>query len=389
MDNSYVLRWLESSSNYLNSPETFHGSSSWHRVPFFSHDRFFSTRPRVLQKAEKETNIQLLTAQPPPVVSCCEKKDVGIQVQMDIIQAKSKHCLCQPRRHISCWLSQPELKDSPTNPALFSQPMISQHHTCPKESSFKTVQSSLRQPFDDHNTRKSFSFGQNSLYDRAVAVWRIIQAEKSVADHSPSDFSIIETNTSPSSSKSLNEQSSDEGDEENQFANDEKQNSETIVDLEPSRQSYPPNCLHKMFDHDFESNSFVVSQSGRIKCHAGIQEQRSSILTSPVLAQQTSQSVMFPMSYINQFSPNNPDRRDSDKAIYQYQQQLLTSALTYKSMLRSFRPRRNQHKARRVSISHTKVKPTCAVLPKLSNCFERPLKFRKVTNLSLSKRKIK
>ena len=401
MDNSHVLRWLEASSKHYNLPETAQYPSS----NFLSENKLFSSGAKRLQGTDKKLPIKSLAAQPSPVVSCHEKKDVGVQVQLDIgqnpclprpsmslmfanspcQQLNKTPCLYHSSKHISCWPSVPEPRES-SKQSFSSRPVPSQHHICLGNINLNGTQSCFNKPIST-TTQKSFSVGQNSLNKRAMAVWREIQAEKSVAELSPSDFSVIGTNTSFSPSTISNdEQSRGEDDEGNQFADDEEAVNETLLDEESMAQR--EHNLNKLFWGNHESKSFVESQNARIKFQAELQKQNSNRLKSPVKAQKTCQNVMFPLSYINQFSPDNPARRDSDMTTYQYEQQLIASTPSYKNMLKCFKPRRNQQQVRTASASPTKVKPICPLWLVDDAVKERPSKCRKITKLSPAKTKL-
>ncbi|GFS12127.1 hypothetical protein ElyMa_006689400 [Elysia marginata] len=386
MDNSHVLRWLEASRKHYDPVSPL---------------RSFQNKPTIATITNRSQKVQTDTpdssstaAQVSPGVRCYGKKDVGIQVSLEASYLQSvpqhcpspkTHCLCCSTRNVSCWPSVYDTGSSFKKPAFY-QRIDSQHHMCTKS----TTQGSTQSRFSETPsplTQKSLSVGQGSLNTRAMAVWREIQAEKSVEQTFPSDFSVIESDTTPFASTGLNdEQLIGEYNNEPEFADDEEVVKETSVELEPRRHSTLLDDLNKMFGGNLENRSFVEAQNARSRSHVKSKKHSSNNLADAATGQQGSKNIMFPMSYIHQFSPTNPARRDSDMAMYQYEQQLLASAPTYKSMLRSFKPRRNQHQAQTPKTSHAQVVPVSQTEDVI---VERPLKFRKVTKTSPSMTKLK
>ena len=402
MDNSHVLRWLEASSKHYKPPQTIRHPSCPPRLPVSSRHNCAASIPRNrFQENESENPLKLSTSHRSSDVRGPETKDVGVQTSMDngsfpglpspstsvspCPRPDSHHCLCCSSKPMSSCPSIPKLSEFSARPSFPSPSMTSQLRG--HSVNIKAGQSYLGRPSSQGMRVKLFSGDHDSLNKRAIDVWREIQANKSENDSCPDDFSIIDTETSESPSPSLNdEQSCGEDYEEEEFTDNDEVVHETLVEPpELRRQGCLLDDLNKMFGGKLESKSFVESQMEKSKSRAGVKKQSSS-LADP---QQTPQNIMFPMSYINQFSPDNPARRDSDIATYLYEQQVVASASTFKSMLTSFKPWRNQHRVSAPMASQTKYVPTCPPMPAEDVLTESPCKFRKVTKSSPPRRKFK
>ncbi|GFN76519.1 hypothetical protein PoB_000302500 [Plakobranchus ocellatus] len=399
-DNSHVLRWVEATSKHCH-PQTPNSSSHFAEPPASPqknlcfpnqglHERLL--KPSTRTQSEHQNLSSLMP----------EKKDVGVQATLhfDLWQGFAESSLPSKYAGSPCWNSQKnQLNMKPTcfyTPPEFcntsqkfaSLPLPASSHpqsNCFRTGNLNTMQShQIETTVNGDMQDKSFSIGQGSLNRRAMAVWREIQAERSVADESTGDFSIINTETSQSPSADDCQSISDDGEEE--VVN------ETLIESEGKGQSKLFGNIDKMLASNLESASFVESLRAKSKANVKVDKPSNSFTGAGSTRQQTSTNIMFPMSYINKFSPDNPARMDSDMTAYQYEQQVLASQQPFKSMLKSFKPRRHQQQQLQrhspIGKQYKTVESHSFLEPFRDPCSERPSKFRKVSKLSLPRKEV-
>ncbi|XP_005095806.2 uncharacterized protein LOC101848959 [Aplysia californica] len=212
---------------------------------------------------------------------------------------------------------------------------------------------------NEQSPRLLNTFSKNSFSARALEAWRDIQADRSDLDvdnslplserhsmtqnfgcsHFAGSDCALGSSGNVAVAENANGMSIDEADE----------NSMSLA--------YSPKCGIRRSESVISPQRHFGDHSSHRKGASSPQKNSSKFTFSvPNNPKALQTSVMFPLAYIEEFSPSNPRRRDSDAVSVEHQRESLSS-LSIQQHLKAFRPRR--HMTHRTRSAPSAVEENC------------------------------